>query len=102
MSALYQLLAAVVLNVPLSLQPTTLRGALRQVRCCPLLAELHEEFIFSKVRPYCAGATSSTLQKNYSGLCTRLSSIASCVAIAVGVTVLAAGWGIRLPFGMFQ
>ena len=51
------------------------------------------------VRRGCAGATSSTLQKNYSGLCSRLSSIASCVAIAVGLTVLAAGWGVRLPFG---
>ena len=50
----------------------------------------------------CAGATSSTLQKNYSGLCSRLSGIASCVAIAVGLTVLAAGWGIRLPFGFAQ
>ncbi|CAL5227729.1 g10744 [Coccomyxa viridis] len=48
------------------------------------------------------GATSSTLQKNYSGLCSRLSGIASSVAIAVGLTVLAAGWGIRLPFGFGQ
>ncbi|CAK0751334.1 hypothetical protein CVIRNUC_002060 [Coccomyxa viridis] len=48
------------------------------------------------------GATSSTLQKNYSGLCSRLSGIASCVAISVGLTVLAAGWGVRLPFGFGQ
>lgn len=50
----------------------------------------------------CAGATSSAMKKNYSGFCSRLSGIASSVAIAVGLTVLAAGWGVRLPFSFMQ
>lgn len=45
-----------------------------------------------------AGATSNAMQKNYSGLCTKLSSIASVVAIGIGSAVLAAGFGVRLPF----
>ncbi|CAL8462429.1 g1962 [Coccomyxa elongata] len=44
------------------------------------------------------GATSNAMQKNYSGLCTKLSSIASVVAIGIGSAVLAAGFGVRLPF----
>ncbi|KAK9906886.1 hypothetical protein WJX75_009765 [Coccomyxa subellipsoidea] len=44
------------------------------------------------------GATSNAMQKNYSGLCSKLSSIASVVAICIGSAVLAAGFGVRLPF----
>ncbi|BDA46293.1 hypothetical protein COCOBI_08-3850 [Coccomyxa sp. Obi] len=44
------------------------------------------------------GATSNAMQKNYSGLCTKLSSIASVVAIGIGSAVLAAGFGVHLPF----
>lgn len=44
------------------------------------------------------GATSNAMQKNYSGLCTKLSTIASVVAIGIGSAVLAAGFGVRLPF----
>ncbi|EIE24372.1 hypothetical protein COCSUDRAFT_83676 [Coccomyxa subellipsoidea C-169] len=44
------------------------------------------------------GATSNAMQKNHSGLCSKLSSIASVVAICIGSAVLAAGFGVRLPF----
>lgn len=45
----------------------------------------------------CAGATSSTLQKSYSGLCSKLAGAASLVAVAIGSAILAAGWGVRVP-----
>ena len=43
------------------------------------------------------GATSAAIKKSNSGLTQKLSGFASCAAIAIGITVLAGGWGIELP-----
>ncbi|GAB4823599.1 hypothetical protein N2152v2_010645 [Parachlorella kessleri] len=45
-------------------------------------------------------ATSAALKKSNSGLTQKLSGIASAAAIAIGITILAGGLGVSLPFGL--
>lgn len=44
------------------------------------------------------GATSAAIKKSNSGLTKKLSGIAAFAAIAIGLGVLASGWGIDLPW----
>ena len=43
------------------------------------------------------GATSAAIKKSNSGLTKKLSGFAACVAIVIGLGVLASGWGVDLP-----
>lgn len=45
------------------------------------------------------GATSAAIKKSNAGLTKKLSGVASGAAIAIGLGVLASGWGVQLPWG---
>ena len=45
-------------------------------------------------------ATSAALKKSNSGLTQKLSGIASAAAIVLGLTILAGGLGVSLPFSL--
>ena len=48
------------------------------------------------------GATSNAIRKNNEGLTKKLSGAAAFIAIAIGIGVLASGWGVELPFLSFD